>query len=49
MSAQALVCQAQMIHSTLLAMNHQKPWAQREVERDATSQAANKVTAMAGH
>jgi hypothetical protein len=49
MSAHARVCHAQVIHMMLLAMNHQKPCARRDAERDATSQAANNVTAMAGH
>jgi hypothetical protein len=33
----------------LLAMNHQKPCARRLALREATSHAANNVTAMAGH
>ena len=30
-NAQALVCQAQAIHNTLLAMNHQKPASRRDL------------------
>jgi len=48
-SAQAPTCQAHTIHNTLLAMNHQKPAARRLLWREATSQAAKSVTAMAGH
>src|SRR6185295_3875889 len=48
-SAHAFACQAQAIHSTLLTMNHQNPASRRGFFCDATSHAANKVTAMAGH
>src|SRR4029078_2166371 len=47
--AHAFACQAQAIHSTLLTMNHQNPASRRGFFCDATSQAANRVTAMAGH
>src|SRR6185295_2824042 len=48
-SAHARTCHAHAIHKTLLAMNHQKPISRRWRFCDATSQAANSVTAMAGH
>src|SRR5688572_35955 len=48
-SAQAWVCQPQTTHRQLLRMNHQKPASRRDFFCDATSQAANRVTAMAGH
>src|SRR5690606_21172194 len=48
-SAQAWVCQPQMIHSTLLAMKQTKPARRFSRWRDPTSQAATRVTTMAGH
>src|SRR5690349_17104950 len=48
-NAHACTCHAQTTHSRLLAMNHQNPCARRDGWRDATSQAAMSVTAMAGH
>src|SRR5689334_10195988 len=48
-SAQACVCQPHVTHRTLLATNHQNPASRRDFFCDATSQAANSVTAMAGH
>jgi hypothetical protein len=48
-NAQAPVCQPQMIHSTLLPMNHQNPRLRSVLREEATNQAATILTAMAGH
>src|SRR5262245_48363964 len=48
-NAHACACHAHTTHNTLLTMKTQKPASRRDFVRDATSQAASSVTAMAGH